>query len=129
VVDAIDARQADRVPGAVAYDALGGTISRSAPAATAWSHRNALFGVQYSVPLSGGQPAGVTAADKRWLATMYAALRPYVSGQAYQNYIDPDLANWAQAYYGANLPRLEQVRKTWDPDRTFSFAQAIPVAP
>jgi FAD/FMN-containing dehydrogenase len=128
VVDAVDARQADGLPGAVAYDALGGVISRIAPAATAWSHRDAEFSVQYSVPLTAGAPGGTVTADGRWLSDMYAALRPYVSGQAYQNYIDPDLAGWAHAYYGANLARLEQVRRTWDPDGTFRFAQAIPIA-
>jgi FAD/FMN-containing dehydrogenase len=48
-----------------------------------------------------------------------------VSGESYQNYVDPDLADWARAYYGDNLPRLRAVRTAADPDRLFSFPQAL----
>ena len=31
----------------------------------------------------------------------------------------------AQAYYGGNLSRLESIKKKADPDRLFTFPQAI----
>jgi FAD/FMN-containing dehydrogenase len=52
-------------------------------------------------------------------------MHPYASGQAYQNYVDPDLADWREAYYGANYPRLARIKATYDPGRLFTFPQAI----
>jgi FAD/FMN-containing dehydrogenase len=52
-------------------------------------------------------------------------MRPWASGQCYQNYVDPDLKNWRQAYYGANYARLAQIKATYDPTQVFKFPQGI----
>ena len=90
-------------------------------AATAFVHRNALFSIQYF-----SSWAGNGAGDLRWIRNLYAAMRPHVSGFAYQNYIDPDLKTWQHAYYGSNLRRLAAIKRKHDPHGFFHFAQGIP---
>jgi FAD/FMN-containing dehydrogenase len=111
--------------GALLLDSYGGAINRVEPGATAFVHRDELYCIQYLAYFTGG--AGGRA-SKSWIAATRRALQPYVSGQAYQNYIDPGLRDWARAYYGSNLPRLRQVKRAYDPDFFFRFAQAIPPA-
>jgi FAD/FMN-containing dehydrogenase len=104
--------------GALLLDSYGGAINRVAPGATAFVHRDALYSIQY---LAYG-PTGPGAA---WVRAARAALAPHVNGEAYQNYIDPDLAGWRRAYYGSNLARLRAVKAAVDPDRVLDFPQAI----
>jgi FAD/FMN-containing dehydrogenase len=119
---------ADGGAGGVALDALGGAINQVRPDATAFVHRNALFGAQYTTGWSSGaDPAGI-AAQHAWLRSFWQSMRPYASGQAYQNYIDPDLTAggaWKAAYYGSNFARLAAVKARYDPGRLFSFPQAV----
>ena len=60
-----------------------------------------------------------------WLEGTYHALAPFGTRQAYQNFIDPSLADWRNAYYRENLERLERIKKQVDPGRLFDFPQAI----
>ena len=118
--------------GGIAFDALGGAVNRVAPGATAFVHRNALFQAQYTTTWPAGSAAAAAAAaaaavsrQHAWQQSFWQSMRPYASGQAYQNYIDPALTNWRQAYYGANYTRLTQVKARYDPDRVFTFPQAV----
>jgi FAD/FMN-containing dehydrogenase len=101
--------------GSLLCDAYGGAVNRIAPTATAFAHRQQLFCIQY---YGNGSSAS-------WINQAWTRMRPHVSGQAYQNYIDPSLNDWPQAYYSQNLARLQATRKRVDPHHYFNFPQAI----
>ncbi|MEY9876096.1 FAD/FMN-containing dehydrogenase [Streptacidiphilus sp. MAP12-33] len=114
---------------AVAFDALGGAINRVGARDTAFVHRDALFLAQYSADYPAGVTGGTAATHSwSWVNGTWDAMRPYASGEAYQNYIDPQLHGWEQAYYGANATRLRQVKHTYDPNGLFRFPQGVPLA-
>ena len=61
----------------------------------------------------------------RWLTRSWQSVHPFATGAVYQGYPDPDLANWATAYYGTNLDRLQAVKAQYDPLNVFRHAQSI----
>jgi FAD/FMN-containing dehydrogenase len=127
IVDFVNQRQANPAlgEGGAQFDAYGGAINRVAADATAFVHRNALAGIQRSSSFTMSDSPQVIAAGQSWLDDFTKALRPYVSGGSYVNYVDPDLKDYAQAYYGSNLKRLQSIKKQADPHRLFTFPQAI----
>lgn len=114
--------------GSVTFDACGGAMNRPSPSTTAFVHRDALFLAQYSTTwTSRGSRSGV-ASQHHWLRSYYRSLHRHASGEAYQNYVDPDLTDWQDAYYGANYPWLKLVKATVDPANVFQFPQSIRAA-
>lgn len=111
--------------GSIALDAMGGAVNRVRPADTAFVHRDALFLAQYIVSWPDRAPAATVARHRAWLDATHHVMRPWASGQAYQNYTDPALRDWRRAYYGANIGRLVKVKETYDPGRLFRHAQAF----
>jgi len=101
--------------GTLLFDAYGGAINKVAPDATAFVHRRQLFAIQYYAP--GG--------STKWVQQARRLMKPFVSGQCYQNYIDPQLGDWQHAYYGQNWQRLQAVKARYDPHQVFRFAQSI----
>jgi hypothetical protein len=115
------------VGGGIVFDGFGGVINRVAPAETAFVHRESIACAQYSITFATAPPVpSVAEAASTWLSQIAGLFAP-VSHGSYQNYIDPSLSDWPQAYYGANLPRLRQIKQRYDPDDLFHFAQSIPL--
>jgi FAD/FMN-containing dehydrogenase len=119
----IELRQSSRHgSGALIMDSYGGAIARVASDATAFVHRAPLCSMQY---LAYWGAAEHEPASLAWIRGFHRAMRPHVTGGAYQNYVDPDLEHWQRAYYGSNYSRLVAVKHRYDPDRLFRFPQAI----
>jgi FAD/FMN-containing dehydrogenase len=128
IIQAVEQRQAmSGVQGGIALDALGGAINRVGAADTAFVHRDGLFVAQLTTVWESGASSGQIGQQENWLRSFHQNLAPAASGQAYQNYLDPELAGWQQAYYGANYSRLVQVRNTYDPNQVFRLPQGIGV--
>jgi FAD/FMN-containing dehydrogenase len=50
------------------------------------------------------------------------------SDESFQNFIDEAETNYLRAYYGANLQRLVEFKRKYDPDNLFRFTQSIPLS-
>ena len=112
-------REVDFLPWGGAYN--------SVPAdATAFAHRDERFLVQHLVQVGADAAPAERAAARDWLARSWTLLHPWGSGGVYPNFPDPDLQDWAHAYYGTNYDRLRRVKAAYDPDGFFRFHQSLP---
>jgi FAD/FMN-containing dehydrogenase len=129
VVDAVERHQRDPQlrGGGVAFDAYGGAINRVAPDATAFVHRTPICGVLLNGTFPDDAPAAMVDAARAWVDGLGRDLAGEVDGEAYQNYVDPRRTDWAAAYYGSNLARLQRVKAHYDPHDRFHFPQSIPL--
>ncbi len=112
---------------------LGGAVADIAPDATAFPHRHAIADAQY-LAYWPQMDASTADANLAWMRATYAETFPAISAGGsgcYVNYCDDELAatEWPSLYYGANLPRLRSVKRSYDPQDLFNGPQSIrPVA-
>jgi FAD/FMN-containing dehydrogenase len=106
----------------IGFEAYGGAINAIAPDANAFCHRTAamdvfLFSFWLHEASRGEAEAYVSEFDR--------VIQPLSNGQSYQNYPNRDIADFGNAYFGGNLPRLRQVKRAYDPDNFFTFPQGL----
>jgi FAD/FMN-containing dehydrogenase len=89
-------------------------------------HRKALL-TSIDLEWSEDDSAETIAANQAWLDAFHEAMRPFASGESYQNFSDEAETGYLRAYYGANLERLVEIKRKYDPTNLFSFAQLIPI--
>jgi FAD/FMN-containing dehydrogenase len=107
----------------------GGAYNRRPSDATAFVHRDQLFQLKHAVVVAADAPPADRAAARRAATRSWAAVHPWGSGRVFQNFADPDLERWAEAYYGPNYARLVRVKARYDPSNLFRFQQSLPLRP
>jgi FAD/FMN-containing dehydrogenase len=118
----------DRTPGEsreLDFMPWGGAYNRVRPDATAFVHREELFQLKHAVVVDPDASASGKEAGHRQAARSWASVHPWGSGRVFQNFTDPDLEDWAEAYYGPNLDRLIRVKERYDPENAFRFDQSL----
>ncbi len=105
----------------------GGAYNRVRPDATAFVHRHELFQLKHAVVVDPHASTGEKQAAHRWVIQSWASVHRWGSGRVFQNFADPDLNDWANAYYGPNYDRLVRVKARYDPTNVFRFPQSLPV--
>jgi FAD/FMN-containing dehydrogenase len=125
----LDAFSQTRAPGEsreLDFMPWGGAYNRVAPDATAFVHREELFQLKHAAVVDPEAPLPEKDAAHRWVARSWGAVHPWASGRVFQNFADPELADWPTAYYGTNYPRLLDVKARYDPTDVFRSHQSIP---
>ncbi len=106
--------------------AIGGKVRDVAPNATSYAHRNANYIFEISLVNDPSDRDDIIARQSDWMSATFDALRSYLLQASYVNFPNRRLDNWADLYYGENLSQLSQVKRRYDPDNLFRFAQSIP---
>jgi FAD/FMN-containing dehydrogenase len=113
----------------VTFTPWGGAYKRVGADATAFVHRDELFIVQHLLTLGPETEASGRGSVQDWLTRSWTLVHPWGSGGVYPNFPDPDLEDWAHAYYGKNYDRLLRIKAKYDPDEFFWFDQSLPTMP
>lgn len=112
--------------GSIKFFQTGGNTQSLEPHETAFVHRQSLWLASIEIVWSETTlPLNLFLAH-RWQNDFYREIIPLCGGGAYQNFPDPSLRDWENAYYGENLQRLQTIKTLVDPLNLFNFRQSIP---
>jgi len=102
---------------------LDGAMGRVPSDATAFAHRRSPFDL---IVIAGGFPAEAADRNLAWARTTSNAMRPFMSGGAYVNYLGADAdADAIRSAYGSAYDRLVTLKRRYDPDNFFRLNQNI----
>jgi len=106
-------------------DVAGGATRDIPINATSYLHRDKImFAQAYGI----GLPV-LTQATRDFVAGIMSTIRSSLATgtelTTYAGYVDPDLANAQEQYWGSNLPRLMDIKVKWDPRDVFHNPQSV----
>jgi FAD/FMN-containing dehydrogenase len=111
--------------GMIIINTMAGAINSIEPSDTAFVHRKAIFSTEYYTYLPINSSDESIDKAQAWENSFREIMKPWSSGGAYVNYIDPLIEDWQYAYYGDNYARLRDIKLKYDPNKLFNMPQGI----
>ena len=107
---------------ALVVEDFHGAVTRVAPTATAYPHREP--GYNFFLISQWTEPAKT---DKciAWARETFDALSPYMADRCYTNYLSAEDYDRVRHAYGPNYKRLVELKRRYDPDNLFRLNQNI----
>jgi FAD/FMN-containing dehydrogenase len=107
---------------ALLIEQFGGAVARVPADETAFAQRDAMFNLAI---VSRWTDTSTAATHTDWARQTSAAIRPFVSGGVYVNYLGEEGADRVKAAYGPKYDKLVAVKKKYDPKNLFRVNQNI----
>ena len=108
----------------LSFELQGGATNDIPADRYAYAHRNALFYTEQF----GIDVGRVTSTTRKFVTGINDTITSSLSKRdwgCYPGYVDPELSNGQLAYWGSNLPKLEQLKKQLDPKDVFHNPQSV----
>ena len=108
----------------------GGAIHDTLPNETAFPFRSAIFnvGLLLIVSMEELHPEEVFQRESTLVNQWWPEVQQYLTG-SYLNYPTLSLGSeYPSAFWGDNLPRLQKVKRKYDPDNVFANPLSVPLA-
>ena len=110
---------------AIVIPSVGGAVSRVAPEATAYYHRQAPYVMSM---VNCWLDPSEDQANLEWVRTTWTALTPHLPRRVYVNELQEEGADRVRDAYGPAFSRLAAIKRQYDPDNIFRLNQNIPPA-
>ena len=107
---------------------VGGTLTRTPRAATAYVHRDMTALWRAGAVWPPDAPPSVADDLSAWAQEVAALIAPHTPNESYQNFPNREIVDWQQQYYAENIQRLIEVKTVYDPGDVFHNAQSFPVS-
>jgi FAD/FMN-containing dehydrogenase len=107
---------------ALVIEDFHGAVTRVAPTATAYPHRERGYNLFL---ISHWTDPAQTETGIAWARETFNALSPYMADRSYTNYLSGDDYDRVRQAYGPNYERLAELKRRYDPDNIFRLNHNI----
>lgn len=104
----------------------GKAVRKFGRTGTAYVHRDMLTLLRATPVWEASADVAVGRELTAWAAEVMDAIAAHTPAESYQNFPNRGIENWARQYYAENLPRLVDVKASYDPSDLFHNPQSIP---